>query len=93
VLIKTESRLAVADFADEIYGSLEEREFLASEFVRRWNAFEGGGVVTDLLDACKRMLGAMSCDELNNGRVWDDDLRKEVKEKAEQAIAKAEAGK
>ena len=44
----------------------------------------------DLLAACKRMLGSMGCDELNNGRVFDDDLRKEVKEAAKQAIAKAE---
>lgn len=44
----------------------------------------------DLYDACKRMLGAMRCDELNCGRVFDDDLRKEVKEKAEAALAKAD---
>ena len=43
----------------------------------------------DLLEACKRMLGAMACDELNNGRVFDDDLRKEVKKQAKAAIAKA----
>ena len=45
----------------------------------------------ELLTACKRMLGAMSCDELNNGRVFDDDLRKEVKNVAEAAIAKAQS--
>ena len=43
----------------------------------------------DLLEACERTLGAMACDELNNGRVFDDDLRKEVKIQAEVAIAKA----
>lgn len=35
-----------------------------------------------LLTACKRLLGAMRCDELNCGRVFGDDLRKEVKEVA-----------
>ena len=45
----------------------------------------------DLLTACKRMLGAMTCDELNNGRVFNDDLRKEVKNEAIAAIAKAKA--
>ncbi len=43
----------------------------------------------DLLVACKRLLGAMFCDELNNGQVFDDDLRKEVKEYANKAIEKA----
>lgn len=43
----------------------------------------------DLLRACKRTLGAMSCDELNNGQVFNDDLRKEVKNEAETAITKA----
>lgn len=45
----------------------------------------------DLLVACKRMLGAMSCDELNNGQVFDDDLRKEVKKEAKAAIANCKA--
>ena len=45
----------------------------------------------DLRDACKRMLGAMTCDELNNGQVFNDDLRKEVKNEAKAAIAKAKA--
>lgn len=43
----------------------------------------------DLLGSCERMLGAMACDELNNGQVFDDDLRKEVKIQAIAAIAKA----
>lgn len=44
-----------------------------------------------LLEACKRLLGAMRCDELNNGQVFNDDLRKEVKEFGEQTIAEAES--
>lgn len=57
----------------------------AAELVRRWNS------QPDLVKACERMLGAMRCDELNFGRVFDDDLRREVKECANQAIAKAQS--
>lgn len=46
-----------------------------------WNSHDA------LLEALKRTLAAMKSDELN--RVFDDDLRKEVKEIAKQAIAKA----
>ena len=42
-----------------------------------------------LLIACERMLGAMGCDELNGGRVFDDELRKQVKDFAKAALAKA----
>ncbi len=45
-----------------------------------------------LLEACKRLLGAMCCDELNNGQIFNDDLRKEVKGFGEQAIVEAEKG-
>lgn len=74
------------NFGDVLVGGLphEECEANARELVRRWNS------QPDLYEACKRMLGAMRCDELNCGRVFDDDLRKEVKEKAEAALAKAD---
>ena len=52
-----------------------------------WNSHDA------LLAALKRTLGAMACDELNNGQVFDDELRREVKEAAKAAIAKAEKGK
>ena len=44
----------------------------------------------ELLEACKRRSGAMDCDMLNGGRCFNDDLRKEVREAARAAIAKAE---
>jgi hypothetical protein len=66
---------------------------LIQEVVRRCNEYPTlKQQRDDLLEACKRMLGAMACDELNNGRVFDDDLRKEVKEQAKAAIAKCEKG-
>ena len=65
-----------------ILGNCYDKEETA-EVVNRCNSQPA------LLEACKRMLGAMQCDELNNGQVFDDDLRKEVKEIAKAAIAAA----
>ena len=35
----------------------DEAEALAKEFVRRWNAFEDGGIVSELVEACEIGLG------------------------------------
>ena len=41
-------------FADMVWWQDRPLENDANEFVRRWNAFEKGGLVDNLLAACKR---------------------------------------
>ena len=45
----------IAEIADTGVLSEEEQIAYAAEFVRRWNAFEDGGIVDELVVACEEL--------------------------------------
>jgi hypothetical protein len=58
-------------------------EEAAKELVRRWNAFEDGGIVDELLKACEAIKD-------NKNKIYGFDIGKAIK-KVEAAIASAKA--
>lgn len=68
---------------------LETQEANAREFVRRWNAFEEDGLVTELLEACKKMMKAWIQPTARSMDQLRTDMDKAYK-KANAAISTAE---
>lgn len=44
----------------DVHGNLSTRHANATELVRRWNAFEEGGIVSDLIEACDESRALLS---------------------------------
>ena len=81
------------------WGSMEKREVLATELVRRYNAFEEGGIVDSLLVVSHNLAHTMGIDyAIKKLSVMEDTMAvgaavilKGIQKQAEQAEAKAKA--
>ena len=51
----------IAEIADTGVLSEEDQIAYAAEFVRRWNAFEDGGILEELVKACEELVKAENC--------------------------------